>query len=158
MLVPPADSDSASAYTTFMPWWLFPISELEKFNFQGVILFFQTTAWIEAKGSLVNRPMGLRMRIGTGVHIPPHLPFYQPFPSQLDNTSNPLTRIWTLIVSIVRFPYNENDEVSLDHICDQKVLSMKRLENFFSKEEFKFNSPHTCGHTTIRSAMENMQK
>jgi hypothetical protein len=34
---------------------------------------------------------------------------------------------------------------------------MKRLEDFFHKEEFKFNSPHTCGRTTIRPATENMQ-
>ena len=93
MLVPPADSDSAPAYITFMLWRLFLITELEKFNFHGVTLFFQTTTWIEAKCSLVNRPMGLRMRMGTGVHIPPRLPFYELFLSQLDNTSNPLTRI-----------------------------------------------------------------
>ncbi|PMD32992.1 hypothetical protein L207DRAFT_590066 [Hyaloscypha variabilis F] len=56
------------------------------------------------------------------------------------------------------FPYTENDEVSLDYACEQKSLSMKRLEDFFSKEELKFNSPHTCGRTTKRSATENMQK
>ena len=103
--------------------------------------------------------MGLRMRMGTGVHIPPRLHFYVPFPSQLDNTSNnPLARIWTLIVSIIRSPYPENDEFSLDHICDRKALSMVRLEDFFRKEEFNFNSPHTCGRTTIHSATKNMQK
>jgi hypothetical protein len=35
---------------------------------------------------------------------------------------------------------------------------MKRLEDFFGKEDFKFTSPHTCGLINISLATQNMQK
>jgi len=48
--------------------------------------------------------------------------------------------------------------MSLDRIFDQKALSMKRLEDFFSQDDYKFNSTHTYSCAIVCSATQKMQK
>jgi hypothetical protein len=49
-------------------------------------------------------------------------------------------------------------EVSSEQISEHEALSMKRLEDFFDKQDFKSSSPHTSGLTNISSATKKMQK